>query len=422
MRFFHFPICNSISILLVFICFCIDTIQCTSYAFEVIWNAPSEVCAHNCGGLALEQYNIISNMNEQFIGNKVACLYSNSFGLWPTLNATLIKTPCWKTGGKKPCSWTPWGEISVKSNGGVPQAANLTAHLEKVSTDIVAAIPNPTFSGILILDFEEFRPILSANIDALSFNVVYSQELIKKQYPSWQNETKIALEAEKSFNNAALTFFIETIRTIRQLRPHAKIGYYEWPSDSTDEVDDKLSNLYKIVDIFAPSVYPRYFTNVTKQIEFTVNRILEAQRVQKLYGKSTSIVLPYVRALIGNDGQPLNRAMLATQIQIAAGLGTEGIILWGASSDYSSGCEKNGGCDIVNNELKTVAGPLIKTCIENRNNCRQNECSGHGRCVDYDMKRLEKICITSNNNRSSNNNMNCHCDYGWSGNSCNIII
>ena len=43
-----------------------------------------------------------------------------------------------------------------------------------------------------------------------------------------------------------------------------------------------------------------------------------------MYGKSTSIVLPYVRALIGNDGQPLNRAMLATQIQIAAGLGTEG--------------------------------------------------------------------------------------------------
>ena len=65
--------------------------------------------------------------------------------------------------------------------------------------------------------------------------------------------------------------------------------------------------------------------------------------------------------------------------------------------------EKNGGC-IVNNEgLKTVAGPLIKTAIENRNNCRQNKCSGHGRCVDYNMKRLDKICITSNNNRSSSN-------------------
>ena len=65
-----------------------DTIQCTSYAFEVI-NAPSEVCAQNCGGLALEQYNIISNMNEQFIGNKITCLYSNSFGFWPTIKQHL---------------------------------------------------------------------------------------------------------------------------------------------------------------------------------------------------------------------------------------------------------------------------------------------------------------------------------------------
>ena len=138
--------------------------------------------------------------------------------------------------------------------------------------------------------------------------------------------------------------------------------------------------------------------------------------IQKLYGKSSSVVLPYVRALIGNNGQPLNRAMLATQIQIAAGLGTEGIILWGASSDYSSGCEKHGGCDIVNEELKNVAGPLIKTCIENRNNCRQIKCSGHGRCVDYEVNRLENICITNNFN------INCRCDYGWRGTTCNDEI
>ena len=31
---------------------------------------------------------------------------------------------------------------------------------------------------------------------------------------------------------------------------------------------------------------------------------------------------------------------LATQVQIAAGLGVEGIILWGSSTDYAAGCQQ----------------------------------------------------------------------------------
>ena len=196
-------------------------------AFRVVWNAPSQIC-EKCGGLPLENYGIEANAKESFVGSTIACLYSKSFGLWPKLNATLNATPCWT--GQKPCSWTPWGSIDVLENGGVPQAANLSLHLEMVAADTVRELPDPEYSGIVILDFEVWRPVLQANYDALSFNIAFSHMLVKKKHPGW-NASQVAQAAASNFNAAALAFFVETIRTIRALRPKAKIGYYEWPSD-----------------------------------------------------------------------------------------------------------------------------------------------------------------------------------------------
>jgi hypothetical protein len=50
--------------------------------------------------------------------------------LFPQLKCPTNATPCWS--GKHPCSWNPWGDIEPSVNGGVPQAANLTAHVEQV--------------------------------------------------------------------------------------------------------------------------------------------------------------------------------------------------------------------------------------------------------------------------------------------------
>ena len=393
-------------------------------AFRVVWNAPSSVC-ENCGGLPLKNFGIEANNNESFIGETIACLYSGSFGAWPQLNASLNATPCWT--GRQPCSWTPWSTIQVLENGGVPQAGNLTLHLDQVSIDIQKEIPNSKYSGLIILDFEAWRPVLSSNYDALSYNIMYSRLLVQQKHPDW-NASSIQTAAASEFNAAALSFFIETVRTIRALRPLAKVGYYEWPSDSGVAVDDLLQDLWKEVDVLAPSIYPRY-TNVTRQANWTMEKILESQRVQKKYGRPGSVVLPYARALVQNK-QHLSRDQLSTQIQIAAGLGVEGIILWGSSADYAAGCQQEeqhddvvsavvspvaGSCQQVASELEQVAGPLISTCKKNRNFCRHLHCSDHGRCVDYNGEpgQLEIVCLTT-----TLPILSCHCDVGWLGVNC----
>ena len=128
------------------------------------------------------------------------------------------------------------------------------------------------------------------------------------------------------------------------------------------------------------------------------------------------MVMPYARALVEGDWV-FDEAYLATQIQIAAGLGAEGVILWGSSADYSNGC--GGSCQAVAKQLKNVAGPLISTCKTNRDNCRTKRCSGHGRCIDYrsdpDLpQEFEMVCL------QQLPVLSCRCDAGWSGTKCNI--
>ena len=250
-------------------------------AYQVVWNAPSQVC-EKCGGLPLDNYGIEANKNEAHIGGTIAYFNCSSFGLWPKLNATITEMPCWDAQPRSPCSWTPWGSIEVLQNGGVPQAANLTLHLEKVAADIQRQLPDREYAGIIILDVESWRPVLWANFNAMSFNVVFSERLIQKKHPGW-NASQVSEVAAIHFNKAALAFFIETIRTIRALRPKAKIGYYGWPDLVTTEgtptnVDDDLKDMYREIDVMAPSVYPLF--DASRQANYTGEKILQVRRIQ----------------------------------------------------------------------------------------------------------------------------------------------
>ena len=50
---------------------------------------------------------------------------------------------------------------------------------------------------------------------------------------------------------------------------------------------------------------------------------------------AVSAVYPYARALV-EGGRPLSRGQLAAGIQLAAGVGAEGVVLWGSSGDYQA--------------------------------------------------------------------------------------
>ena len=79
-------------------------------------------------------------------------------GVWPRLTAgPFIAPPCW-LGPSPNCSWNPWGTLAPVSpggNGGVPQAANLSLHLEALAADLEATVPDAAaFSGLLVVDWE----------------------------------------------------------------------------------------------------------------------------------------------------------------------------------------------------------------------------------------------------------------------------
>ena len=51
-------------------------------------------------------------------------------------------------------------------NGGIPQRANLSAHLQKFRRDFAALVPDPDYRGYCLLDFEQFRADWNSTPDA----------------------------------------------------------------------------------------------------------------------------------------------------------------------------------------------------------------------------------------------------------------
>ena len=110
---------------------------------------------------SISSFGIAVNPEQDFDGPVISCMYKT--GLFPVLKCPTNATPCWT--GKHPCSWDPWGDIAPAINGGVPQAANITAHVQQLAVDVAAQIPDESFSGFAILDWEAWRPLTTENDD-----------------------------------------------------------------------------------------------------------------------------------------------------------------------------------------------------------------------------------------------------------------
>lgn len=372
-----------------------------STAFEIVWNAPSQSCSHQRGSnITIGQYGVTVNPHQAFIGSEIALLYT--IGDWPRLSATKNATACWES--PPPCSWNPWDKIDPVSNGGVPQVANLTSHVAAVVADLTAAVPDPAFSGLLIIDWEAWRPLASELDDDLSMYIEYSARLVKSD-PNWPNSSsaaQLAAEAGRRFNSGARDIFSATVATIRKLRPAARIGFYSQGINQPNTTAGKQASadllwLWQVVDVLCPSIYPRS-ANATEEslrvAPIIAGAIFAADLVDPAIRPA---VMPYARALLcpscgpTEDQQVFHRGMLATQVQIAAGMGAEGVILWGASSDYHGD-----GCAAIEGAVLAL-GPTMRECIHNRAACSKEHCRGTGRCADYSPANLLGTCLGNAN-------------------------
>uniref|UniRef100_A0A803Y3W6 Hyaluronidase n=1 Tax=Meleagris gallopavo TaxID=9103 RepID=A0A803Y3W6_MELGA len=167
--------------------------------FAVLWNIPSGRCQRRFGvGLPLADYGIVENQGGRFAGQNITIFYKNKFGLYPYIS--------------------PQG---VPYNGGIPQRAPLQAHLARVAGDVQLHL-RPTFSGLAVVDWEEWRPLWARNWGQKRVYQLASQRWARKR--GWGRRL-----ARRAFERAARALMEQTLLLGRSLRPAGLWGFYRFP-------------------------------------------------------------------------------------------------------------------------------------------------------------------------------------------------
>ena len=142
--------------------------------------------------------------------------------------AVVVSTWYSESTGRYPWVADPHTPNGVWHNGGLPQLANLTAHLSALATDVDRWFPAKDFSGAVALDWEYWQPSWDANIYSCCKGefAIYnnlSTELVLKRHPDW-SLPRAQAQAKTEYNAAARTFMVRTLQTLQTLRPAAKWG------------------------------------------------------------------------------------------------------------------------------------------------------------------------------------------------------
>lgn len=107
----------------------------------------------------------------------------------------------------------------VAVNGGVPQRGNLTLHLTKLRADLANLIPNASYVGHCLIDYEAWRA---------DWNSTYAQYRNLSTVLAGGDE-----EAGKAaYEKAAQQWFLATIDTVRSVRPGCAVSWCGYPSNA----------------------------------------------------------------------------------------------------------------------------------------------------------------------------------------------
>ena len=82
------------------------------------------------------------------------------------------------------------------------QNVNLKDHLAKIREDVFNAIPNKNFSGLAIIDYEEWRPLYDSNWSSKSIYKIMSINEAKRKFPNISRKA-VELKAQEMFDSGA---------------------------------------------------------------------------------------------------------------------------------------------------------------------------------------------------------------------------
>ncbi|KAJ8319969.1 hypothetical protein KUTeg_001556 [Tegillarca granosa] len=257
----------------------VTSLEILQKPFVAVWNAPSAVCEERFGVvLNLSMFDIVSNTGQTLNGNDMVIFYEPKLGLYPQIlaNGTFV-------------------------NGGLPQLADFSRHFDKSKHDIENIIKNTTFSGLVVIDWESWRPIFKRNLynKEQKRYVELSIKYVKQSHPQW-NHQKVQEVAEYKFEMAARFLMEGTISLGKQIRPVGNWGFYGFPAcynhrpgeshctNDTMEYNDRLSWLFAGSTSLYPSIY--LDNDVSDDNKLQVGGILrESLRVRDIYSSYTPI-------------------------------------------------------------------------------------------------------------------------------------
>jgi hypothetical protein len=248
-------------------------------------------------------------------------------------------------------------------NGGVPQAADLKRHLHAIEVTLPGWIPDASWSGNAVLDFESWTNVFELNNGNSGWHgkryQIASRHLVKQKHPDW-NETAIEAAAKREFEAAATSWFVATLRKCREIRPNARWGFYGLPAQAQGNcighgpslkcgydnpnatelrhgVEVTQMPVWRASTALFPSIYiPHAIHGDTEMIRaYIQSSVRESVRVAKLAAAPDGTqlgVYPYGWDHYHAPPTPpvrMDVAFVLAQLQHSADLGAAGVVFWG---------------------------------------------------------------------------------------------
>jgi len=247
--------------------------------------------------------------------------------------------------------------------GGRP--AFYAAFVAQLQGIITGWITDPGYDGLISLDYEFFCPWWTGHYGwassegplALDYDFLQdwrdTLSVTRASHLAGLNTADREAYFKREWEATTREFFERAVAAVRQVRPLAKIGIYNQPTqtywswifpDSAHAMrvgHDDVRWFWDLVDVILPSIYCSYQSIPDGQTRgpgqdhqasfdaYCRNNIAEAIRVAK--GKPVYVYVSFVyhpsNAHYGN--QPVNAHNLQRPFQIAREMGTDGAVVWG---------------------------------------------------------------------------------------------
>lgn len=262
--------------------------------FVTVWNVPSEPCArwHNVT-LPLGVFDVLANAQQAFEGQDITLFYSQRLGLYP--------------------HYSPQGD---PVDGGLPQNASLAAHLRQAARDVQDALPDASYGGLAVIDWESWRPLWVRDWGSMDVYRQRSEELVRQQHPEWPSSL-VEKMAQQQYEEAARNFMEQTLQLGERLRPGGYWGFYGFPDCYNNDFgspqydgscpaverqrNQELGWLWNSSRALYPSIYlPTQLKGTGKVLSYVRYRVAEAFAVQDGVLAAAIPVLPYAQIAFDN--------------------------------------------------------------------------------------------------------------------------